>query len=190
MDFAFISSEKPDANLLDKARDTYTLRLKRCSSAWPAGSLDASSPYPVLITQRHHDELDELHRALNSAIEDIIERWWTDDQAQFPQRMPLEPGEEDLLRVSPTHPSLSVIGYYSILTICRYESGSTQTQPCSDRGMRDRGPGDRTSWLRLTKPVWRYSVSAKSMRDFVGMALCMEDLVKTRFRHLILNLGV
>lgn len=84
MDFAFISSEKPDANLLDKARDTYTLRLKRCSSAWPAGSLDASSPYPVLITQRHHDELDELHRALNLAIEDIIERWWTDDRAQFP----------------------------------------------------------------------------------------------------------
>jgi hypothetical protein len=24
VDFAFISSEKPDANLLDKARDTYT----------------------------------------------------------------------------------------------------------------------------------------------------------------------
>ncbi|CAI7633937.1 unnamed protein product [Penicillium glandicola] len=97
VDFKSVS-EGPDADLLVKARGTYISRLKTCSSSWPAGSLNATSPHPVLITQRHHEELYELHRALNLAIEDIIERWWTDEQAQFPQRMPLEPGEEDLLR--------------------------------------------------------------------------------------------
>lgn len=98
-------SEGQDVKLLDKARAIYTKRLKRCSSSWPAGSLNASSPHPVLITQRHHEELHELHLALSLAINDIIERWWTDEQAQFPHRMPLEPEEEDLLRVSYLIPS-------------------------------------------------------------------------------------
>lgn len=118
-------SERPDTDLLDKARDTYISRLKRCSSSWPVGSLDASSPHPVLITQRHHEELHELHLALSLAIKDIIERWWTDEQAQFPQRMPLEPGEEDLLRVSHPIPLLWVLDHCSILRMYPYESGST-----------------------------------------------------------------
>jgi hypothetical protein len=107
-----------DTDLLNKARDTYTSRLRRCSSAWPAGSVDAGSPHPVLITQRHHEELSELHLALNLAIEDIIERWWTDEQAQFPQRMPLEPQEEELLRVSP--PTLLIFCHFIclIITLC------------------------------------------------------------------------
>ena len=108
--FSFVSSEEPDADIVAKVRGTYISRLKGCSSSWPAGSLGASCPHPVLITARHHEELSELHRALNSAIEDIIERWWSDEQAQFPQRMPLEPGEEDLLRVSHQLPPLRVPG--------------------------------------------------------------------------------
>ncbi|KAJ5503924.1 hypothetical protein N7463_006798 [Penicillium fimorum] len=62
------------------------------------GSVDASCPCPVLTTQRHDDLLRNLHLALKLAIEDIIERWWTDEEAQFPLRMPLEKEEEDLLR--------------------------------------------------------------------------------------------
>jgi hypothetical protein len=63
----------------------------------------------VLTTQRHDDDMRNLHLALKLAIEDIIERWWTDEEARFPLRMPLEPEEEDLLRVS-RHPF-----YYSIM---------------------------------------------------------------------------
>lgn len=48
----------------------------------------------------HQEQGRKLHEALGLAIEDIIERWWTDEEARFPQRMPLEPQEEDLLRVS------------------------------------------------------------------------------------------
>ncbi|KAJ5644203.1 uncharacterized protein N7484_006710 [Penicillium longicatenatum] len=80
--------------------------LSNWSSSWPAGSLNASCPHPVLITQRHHDELSNLHFALNLALEDIIQRWWTDEEAQFPQRMPLEPEEEELLRWIDSSPEL------------------------------------------------------------------------------------
>ncbi|KAJ9492464.1 hypothetical protein VN97_g763 [Penicillium thymicola] len=98
VNFSFVSSEDRDTDLLDKGRAPYVERLRKWSSTWPAGSLNAACPHPVLITDQHHDELSDLHQALNLAIEDIIDRWWTDEQAQFPQRMPLEQEEEDLLR--------------------------------------------------------------------------------------------
>ncbi|CEL00913.1 hypothetical protein ASPCAL00505 [Aspergillus calidoustus] len=42
--------------------------------------------------------MKELHNALVIAVTDIVERWWTDKEAQFPQRMRLEAEEEELLR--------------------------------------------------------------------------------------------
>ncbi|KAJ6486947.1 hypothetical protein C8R45DRAFT_996565 [Mycena sanguinolenta] len=39
-----------------------------------------------------------IHDALVLAITSIVERWWTDAEANFPQRMPLEPAEEALLQ--------------------------------------------------------------------------------------------
>ncbi|KGO76100.1 hypothetical protein PITC_006430 [Penicillium italicum] len=81
-DFSSMPSEGPDADISEKARNVYVSRLKEWSSSWPAGS------------------------ALRLAIEDIIQRWWTDEEAQFPQRMPLEPGEEDLLRWIHSNPGL------------------------------------------------------------------------------------
>ncbi|CAG8359023.1 unnamed protein product [Penicillium salamii] len=116
VDFSFVSSEEPGTDIVTKVRGTYISRLKECSSSWPAGSLGASCPQPILITARHHEELSELHQALNLAIEDIVERWWSDEQAQFPQRMPLEPGEEDLLRVSHQIPPLRVRGHSNMNT--------------------------------------------------------------------------
>ena len=100
VDYSPVSSEGLDVNLLNQSRRNYISKLSECSSSWPAGDLEASCPFPVLITQRHDDDMRNLHLALKLAIEDIIERWWTDDKAQFPLRMPLEQEEEDLLRVS------------------------------------------------------------------------------------------
>lgn len=88
-----------DSALVEKTRQNYISKLHECSSSWPTGSAEASCPYPVIITQRHQDDVKNLHSALNLAITDIIERWWTDEEAQFPRRMPLEQEEEELLRV-------------------------------------------------------------------------------------------
>lgn len=73
-----------DAGTVEEIRRKYVSRLSNWSSSWPSGSLNSSCPHPVMITQRHHEELSNLHFALNLALEDIIERWWTDEEARFP----------------------------------------------------------------------------------------------------------
>ncbi|KAI1391875.1 uncharacterized protein F4822DRAFT_441117 [Hypoxylon trugodes] len=72
--------------------------LSICSAyLWPRGSYRAACPRPILIHARHQQQLEELHEAFNTAITDIIDRWWSDPEARFPERMPLEKGEENLL---------------------------------------------------------------------------------------------
>lgn len=75
--------------------------LRRCPvELWPGGANKTACPRPILISREHQKQLEELHEALTAGITDIVERWWTDQEARFPERMPLEKGEEDLLRVS------------------------------------------------------------------------------------------
>ncbi|KMU86017.1 hypothetical protein CIHG_03548 [Coccidioides immitis H538.4] len=52
----------------------------------------------VPLRANHYQNIQALHEALVLAITNIVERWWTDSVAKFPERMPLEPQEEDLLR--------------------------------------------------------------------------------------------
>lgn len=67
---------------------------------WPKNSHKAACPRPILMTKQHQTQLAELHEALTAAITDIVERWWTDKESRFPERMPLTGKEEDLLQVS------------------------------------------------------------------------------------------
>lgn len=70
---------------------------------WGAGDIyQTCSPHPVLITPAHKKQLQSLSEALSTAIVDIVNRWWSDTEARFPERMPIEPFEEDLLRVRPS----------------------------------------------------------------------------------------
>ena len=74
--------------------------LQLCPShLWFKGSHDKSCPRPVLVTKQHQEQLVQLQDALAAAIVDIVDRWWTDGEARFPERMPLKKEEEDLLRV-------------------------------------------------------------------------------------------
>ncbi|KAF5879014.1 uncharacterized protein Bfra_006219 [Botrytis fragariae] len=73
--------------------------LQRCPShKWPGQTYQKACPRPILINNKHQKQLEGLHQALVLAITDIVERWWTDQDAHFPDRMPLEPREEHLLR--------------------------------------------------------------------------------------------
>lgn len=63
------------------------------------GSLENSCPRPVLVSKQHQEQLARLHEALTIAIVDIVDRWWSDREARFPERMPSEKEEEGLLRV-------------------------------------------------------------------------------------------
>lgn len=68
------------------------------AKTWYKNARMACCPRPILFTSSHQRKWSELHEALVLAITDIVERWWTDPAAHFPERMPLEPEEEDLLR--------------------------------------------------------------------------------------------
>jgi hypothetical protein len=74
--------------------------LSKCPAhLWHEGSYRAGCPRPILIGKHHQQQLAELHKALTVAITDIVGRWWTDSESRFPERMPLEREEEDLLQV-------------------------------------------------------------------------------------------
>ena len=55
-------------------------------------------PFNICISQRFASHVKEIHKLLDKALVDIVERWFTDKEADFPRRMPLEKHEEDLLR--------------------------------------------------------------------------------------------
>ncbi|KAJ5765668.1 hypothetical protein N7520_005227 [Penicillium odoratum] len=66
---------------------------------WPIDSNSCMSPRPILVVKEHQEQLSELNAALTAAVSDIVDRWWTEKEARFPERMPLEKKEEELLRV-------------------------------------------------------------------------------------------
>ncbi|OJJ29768.1 hypothetical protein ASPWEDRAFT_121712 [Aspergillus wentii DTO 134E9] len=55
-------------------------------------------PYPLLVSQSLVERMKRLHEALSIALTDVVERWWTDEKAAFPSRMPVEGEEEEILR--------------------------------------------------------------------------------------------
>jgi hypothetical protein len=56
------------------------------------------SPFNICITQQFAQTLESVHRLLDRALVDIVERWFTDAETNFPSRMPLESHEEEVLR--------------------------------------------------------------------------------------------
>lgn len=57
------------------------------------------APYSVHVSKSIEAEIEHLSTALTKALYDIVGRWFSDTEADFPGRMPLEEHEEDLLRV-------------------------------------------------------------------------------------------
>ncbi|KAF5252298.1 hypothetical protein FANTH_2598 [Fusarium anthophilum] len=73
--------------------------LKLCpANIWHKASYTAGCPRPVLVGRQHQQQLKDLHEALTAAITDVVQRWWSDRDARFPERMPLVAEEEELLR--------------------------------------------------------------------------------------------
>ncbi|KAH8821364.1 hypothetical protein F5884DRAFT_84107 [Xylogone sp. PMI_703] len=66
--------------------------------AYPFRLNERHSAFTICMTSSFKDQVEDLHKLLDRALIDIVERWFQDTQAAFPSRMPLEPHEEDLLR--------------------------------------------------------------------------------------------
>jgi len=58
---------------------------------------DRMAPFNMCISIRFADHVRGLHRALDKALVDVVQRWYSDKEANFSKRMPLEKHEEDLL---------------------------------------------------------------------------------------------
>ncbi|KHN94385.1 uncharacterized protein MAM_07701 [Metarhizium album ARSEF 1941] len=95
-----VAHHHADKDIYTREHDALQASLVNSCPAhlWPKSSHKASCPRPILITKHHQTQLAELHEALTTAITDIVERWWTDGERRFPDRMPLSRNEEDLLR--------------------------------------------------------------------------------------------
>jgi hypothetical protein len=74
------------------------LHIARSYGQLPATSSHLS-PHPALLPEQFLEDIQAFHKALAIALNNIVERWWTDTEADFPSRMPLEPQVTDLLQV-------------------------------------------------------------------------------------------
>ena len=73
--------------------------LLRSCPVWPYDLHLRACPYPMIVPRSRLLDIEILHRILSAAVTNIVERWWTDEKARFPKRMPLESYEEDILLV-------------------------------------------------------------------------------------------
>lgn len=86
-------------------------------------SEESISPHPVLSDTSFMLQLQRFHDILVKAVVNVVERWWEDEIAGLPLRMPLEGSVEEVLQVS-------------IPTYILYEKGRTQNsvhQPAESR---------------------------------------------------------
>ncbi len=67
---------------------------------------------PLYVPPSHLHEIRELQEALGKAIVSIVDRWWTDKEADFPHRMPIRQYEEDLLKVGDISAQPLDVAYY------------------------------------------------------------------------------
>ena len=77
--------------------------LHTLSPVWPHGFDVKACPHPFVVPPAQLWRLEKVHGLLSSAITNIVERWWTDVEARFPERMPLEKAEEETLKVTFNH---------------------------------------------------------------------------------------
>ncbi|KAF5626176.1 multidrug transporter [Fusarium sp. NRRL 52700] len=90
--FDLTSFSNEDAQFQDKL-------LQLCpANLWPNASYTTGCSRPVLVGRHHQQQMKDLHEALTAAITDVVQRWWSDGDARFPERMPLEAKEEELLQ--------------------------------------------------------------------------------------------
>lgn len=85
----------------DKDRDRALPELYRATPRPGTDpSLEVLSAHPILSDTDFVLRLKKFNGLLVKAVVNIVDRWWEDETAGFPSRMPLEAPLEDVLQVS------------------------------------------------------------------------------------------
>ena len=90
------------ATTLQSDQSDYTTvqqRLYDVLREWPLGWAVKVTPNQLYLPGSIILHLSKLQAALSKALRSIVERWFTDVNARFPERLVLEEHEELLLRV-------------------------------------------------------------------------------------------
>ncbi|KPM41505.1 hypothetical protein AK830_g5103 [Neonectria ditissima] len=94
-----VPPEKADANARIMENEVVQEAFRRHVA--PYGQLPRDvrqlNAHPTVLPMKFLKNLERFREALALALDSIIDRWWTDEEADFPSRMPLEP-RVDLLR--------------------------------------------------------------------------------------------
>lgn len=53
----------------------------------------------IYVPPSHVETVEKLQNALSKALTSIVDRWWSDKDADFPNQMPVNQHEEDVLKV-------------------------------------------------------------------------------------------
>ncbi|KAL8949752.1 MAG: hypothetical protein Q9222_004168 [Ikaeria aurantiellina] len=93
-----VTAEKADEASRQADFHAMQLSLHFLSPIWPHAFDVKACPHPLIVPASYLSRTKLVHKLLSSAITNIVERWWSDEQAQFPQRMPLQRDEEELLK--------------------------------------------------------------------------------------------
>jgi len=72
--------------------------LLQSSPIWPKQLNTVASPLPTLIPGYLEKHLENLGNYICRAVTSIVERWWSDKDARFWERMPLLEHQEEVLR--------------------------------------------------------------------------------------------
>ncbi|KAJ9489477.1 hypothetical protein VN97_g3799 [Penicillium thymicola] len=95
-----VSPQQIDQATRAQERKTFQASLESSAQTEHSSlvSLYSFSPHPLLLSHQQLLQLKQFNVALSIAITNIVERWWTDEEAGFPLRMPLDPHEDSLLQ--------------------------------------------------------------------------------------------
>ena len=90
------------SSLTRRAKELETLRkhieIDAKGEELSFGIQSRMSPHAVAVPDDLLSRLTQLHVLLGRVFMDIVDRWFTDEKARFPERMPLDPSEDALLR--------------------------------------------------------------------------------------------
>ena len=87
-----------DEKLYNKEIQEFRESLLGSSSNWPKQYDTVASPLPALIPENLQQHVDQLGNILTRAVTNIVERWWSDEESKFWQRMPILEHQEAVLR--------------------------------------------------------------------------------------------
>ncbi|TVY67700.1 hypothetical protein Focb16_v003135 [Fusarium oxysporum f. sp. cubense] len=83
------------SNLARRARELAILRkhidIDTKGGVSSLGIMDRYSPHAIAVTDPLFSRIKKLHILLGRIFIDIVNLWFTDEKARFPERMPLDP---------------------------------------------------------------------------------------------------